>query len=235
MSVDKYDYDAKGDSFSATEILNPVQIVLLKRKHWNELEVDAIDRVYQVLGNGVHSELEKEEGIEKIERLKWKVLGKEVSGKWDRIINNEITDYKVTSVWTVIYGSRKDEWKEQLSIYRWLYWKNKGILLNDKGFIVAILRDWSEKDSKKANYPKFNAVQIELKLLGIKETEEFVTKKISALINADNITECTDAERWHNKVKGYIRCQKYCEVAQFCPQLKKEAEIKVTVPEEHFI
>lgn len=227
LSMDGYDYDAKGTSFSCTELLNPPQIVILKRRHWNEIEVDGIDRLWQMLGNGVHAILEKEKGIEKIERLKVEVLGRTVSGKWDRIKDNKITDYKVTSAWTVAYGSRNKEWGEQLSIYRWLYFKNKGILLDSKGYIVALLRDW---DSKKVGgkYPKAPALEISLDLMSIEDTEKFVEKKIKAILEAEKtLPECTDEERWYNgKTKSYMRCARYCEVSKFCPQYQKELNKK---------
>lgn len=228
LSQDSYDYDAKGDSLSATELLNPTQIVILKRRHWNEIVVDGADRLWQMLGNGVHAILEKEDGIEKIERLKVRILGREVSGKWDRIFKNEITDYKVTSVWTVIYKSRNLEWKLQLSIYRWLYFRVKGVLLNSKGFIVALLRDWSKKDMTKKNYPDFGAVQVELDLLTPDETEAYVTAKVKTIIEAEKLSdnalpECTDEERWYNyQKKTYLRCKDYCEVSPFCKQLERE-------------
>ena len=235
LSQDSYDYSAKGDSLSATEILNPTRVVVLKRKYGEELVMEAADRLWQMLGNGVHAILEKEKGIEKIERLKWVIEGREISGKWDRIINNQITDYKVTSAISVMYKSREKEWKEQLSIYRFLYFKNKGILLDSKGFIVALLRDWNEKELKNSKYPKENAVQIELKLMSIEDTEKFLSEKVLAIIKAEGLDdvalpECSDEERWWNDYKKvYNRCEKYCDVNKYCNQYQETlAHIKET-------
>src|SRR3990167_2697420 len=92
LTRDDYDYQSKGDSFSVPELLNPVQMILLKRRYWSQIETDAIDRLWILLGSGVHAILEKEPGIEKIERLRTEVLGRTVSGRFDRIFNGEITD-----------------------------------------------------------------------------------------------------------------------------------------------
>ena len=232
LSVDNYDYEEKGDSLSTTELLNPIQIVILKRRYWKDMTIDAIDRLWQMLGNGVHAILEKEKGIEKIERLKWTVEGREISGRWDRIFNNEISDYKVTSAWSVAYGSRDSEWRMQLSIYRWLYWKVKGRMLNSVGYIVALLRDWAERDKAKKNYPQAPAIQKSFDLLTIEDTEAWVTKRVqdialSEKLSDDKLPECTDEERWYSETKKvYNRCIKYCEVASFCSQLKKEKELE---------
>lgn len=242
LSQDLYDYQNKADSYSATELLNPVQIIVLRRRHWENIEIDAIDQTWKLLGSGVHAILEKEKGIEKIERLKWKVMDKEVSGRWDRIFNNEITDFKVTSAWTVTYGSRVEEWKMQLSIYRWLYYKVKQKLLNDTGYIDALLRDWTGKNLDRSNYPKANAVQIPIELCDLEDTEEFITNKIKLIIKAEKMTDtqllsCTDSERWYNKEKRiYNRCNKYCDVSAFCQQLKREKEIEsIEDAEELFV
>lgn len=231
LAVDHYDHEEKGDSLSATELLNPIQIIVLNRRYFKDIVVDAIDRLWIMLGNGVHKILEEEEGIEKIERLKVKVCGRDVSGRWDRIFDNRVTDYKITSAWTVVYGSRNEEWRLQLSIYRWLYYKVKGILLDKHGSIVALLRDWSEKNTKplksglENNYPKAPAVEISFSLLSTEDTQKFIEDKVKAVTQAEKLKDdklpgCTDEERWLQKSGVYTRCEKYCNVATFCKQWK---------------
>lgn len=227
LKMDLYDHAEKGDSLSVTEILNPTQVVVLKRRYAKKITIDAIDRLWVMLGNGVHRLLEDEEGMEKIERLKVKVEGREVSGKWDRIFDNEITDYKVTSSWTIAYGSREMEWHKQLSMYRWLYWKVKNVLLKETGYIVALLRDWSEKNVGKGNYPDQPAVQIEFDLMSMDEVERIVTRRVQEITKAeklkdDKLPECTAEERWEDERTGVSkRCAKYCDVNKFCVQFKK--------------
>ena len=231
---DTYDYSEKGNSISATELLKPLQACILKRRYDSLLEMDAIDRLWSLLGSGVHAILEDEKGIEKIERLKTVVEGREVSGKFDRIFNNKITDYKVTSAWTVVFKSREPEWIWQLSIYRWLYFKAKGVTLDETGSIVAILRDWSEKNSKTKDgrpndrYPKAPAVELNYRLHSLEDTEKHVTELVKNIIRNETVDdarlpECSDEDRWYNKDKKvYMRCAKYCEVNKFCKQFERE-------------
>lgn len=228
LSIETYDFDEKGDSLSATEILKPIQVVVLKRRYWDKLVVDAIDRLWIMLGNGVHKILDEEEGIVPIERLKVKVGKRDLSGKWDRIIENEITDYKVTSAWTIYYDRDKKDWLKQLSIYRWLFWKVKGVLLKDVGYIVALLRDWSEKNTKTPGYPTSPAVQIPFTLLSMEETERIVTRRVNAITMAESLKdkdlpECSAEDRWYDeKKKIYRRCNSYCDVSVFCQQYKRD-------------
>lgn len=233
LKTDLYDHEEKGNSISATELLKPVRMTVLRRRYDSLLEVDAIDQLWKLLGTGVHAVLEKEKGMEKIERLKVTVLGREVSGRWDRIFKNKITDYKVTSAWSIVFGDREEEWVWQLSIYRWLYFKVKGVLLDETGSIVAILRDWSEKNLKtnkfgkvSDTYPKAPAIELNYKLKTIEETEAFVTECVLNIINSEKLEDdalplCSDEDRWWNEKNGeYKRCEKYCEVKQYCKQYK---------------
>lgn len=228
LSQDTYDYEGRGDSFSVTELLNPVQMIVLKRRHYKEIEIEAKDRLWVLLGSGVHRLLEDEEGIEKPERLGISVLGRGVSGKFDRIFDGKITDYKVTSAFTLMYGDREIEFILQLSLYRYLYYKVKGILLGKHGSIIALLRDWAERNVGTHRYPTSNAVELTYKLMSTQETGEWLEHKVSKVIKAEKLKdeklpECTPEERWFNeKKKTYVRCGKYCEASQFCHQLVRE-------------
>lgn len=231
LAIETYDHAAKGNSYSVTEILNPAQMVVLNRRYKDKIVVDAIDLLWIMLGNGVHAILEKEEGIEKIERLKVMVEGVELSGKWDRIFEDAITDYKVTSAWSIAYGSHQIEWLKQLSIYRWLFFKVKKRLLKNTGFIVALLRDWAERNAGKGNYPDKPALEIPFALIGLVETEEIVKRRLKIIKQAEEVSEdvlaqefaCTDEERWWDVNKKVSRrCVKYCTASKFCKQYAEE-------------
>ena len=231
LSQDFYDHGAKGDSYSATELLKPTQEIILSRRHHDKLEVDVLDRIWSLFGQGIHAVLEKERGMEPIVRVKAVVAGKTVSGKWDRIKDGKLTDYKCTSAWTVVYKDRYPEWRKQLSIYRWLYWKANGVLLNGTGTIIAILRDWSDKNLKEGgSYPPFPIMEIPFDLMSVEETEVLVLAKLREIAGAEMLPDellptCTDEERWYNKTKKtYMKCAKYCPVNKFCKQFGKENE-----------
>lgn len=229
LKQDFYDYDVKGDSISTTQLLKPIREIVLLMRHSKEIEVDVSTMLWKVLGSGVHAVLEKlkEENSEVIKRMFATVGDVRVSGKFDRIKDKKVTDYKVTSVWTVVYNSRETEWKEQLSIYRWLWYINHAETLKDTGSIIAILRDHNDKDMGKTNYPPIAMVEIEIPLLSLEETHKFIVKKVAAVKDAmkledKNLPLCTDEERWWNAKKQiYNKCEHYCNAYKFCNQAQE--------------
>lgn len=225
LKNDLYDGEKAGESYSATELLKPVQEIVLTRRHWPEIEIDAGDRLWSLFGQGVHAVLEKEEDVEPIERIYAEINGKKISGKFDRIKNGIIFDFKVTSAWTVVYSSRFKEWRHQLSIYRWLYWQKYQKELSSKGFIVAILRDWDQRNTESnEKYPKSPIVEIQLTLLSLNETEAMLESKLQVIeeaMNSQVLPKCSPEERWYNeKKKIYNKCLKYCPAFKFCEQAK---------------
>ena len=55
------------------------------------------------------------------ERIFSEFCGRIISGASDLYTNKKISDYKVTSAWTQVYGSRTEEWTGQLNIYAYLF------------------------------------------------------------------------------------------------------------------
>ncbi len=136
-------YNPGKDNYSVTELISPPQIVQLKRRHWDKLEEDVTDRFWSFFGHMAHMVMEKntDSGTEK--RLYAEVMGKTLSGQMDHHDNGVITDYKVTSIWTVTYGDRIPEWTDQLNCYAYLARVN-GLIVTTLQIIV-LLRDWSER------------------------------------------------------------------------------------------
>ena len=120
---DKY---SKGKAdISVTSLIDSPRVRIMKDVYDEDVEIDAVDMVWALFGTAVHSVLEQSNPSKDIiteERLYSKLNGWILSGALDRqeIINDVTTiiDYKVTSVWSVIYG--KIEWERQLNCYAWL-------------------------------------------------------------------------------------------------------------------
>ena len=74
------------------------------------------------------------------------VDGTMISGRPDLWKDEEITDYKITSVWSFMFGL-KSEWERAQNIYKALY-KTHGFKTK-KITIHAILRDWKISESYK--------------------------------------------------------------------------------------
>jgi hypothetical protein len=257
---DKY---SKGKAdISVTSLIDSPKIRLMKDKYDDQIEVDAVDMVWALFGTAVHSVLEKSKQSDDIiteERLYKEVDGWVLSGAIDRqeFISNDdgsrtvnIIDYKVTSVWSVIYG--KPEWENQLNCYAYLASKtNVGSLK-----VCAILRDWNRRDAeKKEDYPKAPIVFVDIPLWDKSKTEEYIKNRIRihqeaqisfdlkgqkrAIRVLDSEEEANNYIDWHNETDQaytkktdleiefrsgeYTRCGNYCSVADFCKQ-KKERE-----------
>jgi len=224
-----YDIEKSGD-WSASRIIKPIQMSVLLKKYDRQIKVYSHSLYKQVFGSIIHLGLEQLNlfGGESEKRITIEYMGWIITGKPDVLVDVEIKDWKTTSAWTLFYGSRSEEWKQQLSIYRWLKNKESGLVLSDGGEIIALLLDWDEELVGKSGYPEFPIMSVPVRLMSLNETEEFVSEKLCALAIAFGLTDndlppCTDKERWYNKRKNkYIRCEKYCLAREFCQQVNKE-------------
>jgi len=205
---DKY---SKGKAdISVTSLIDSPKIRLMKDKYDDQIEVDAVDMVWALFGTAVHSVLENSKQSDDIiteERLYKEVDGWVLSGAIDRqeFISNDdgsrtvnIIDYKVTSVWSVIYG--KPEWENQLNCYAYLASKTKVGSLK----ICAILRDWNRRDAeRKEDYPKAPIVFVDIPLWDKNKIEEYIKERIrlhqEAQISFDlneDVGICSNEDMW---------------------------------------
>ena len=207
---------------SVTTLISEPKIRQLKVRHWNEIEEDISDKIWILLGQSVHSILDRVniDNSLKEERITVDVNGIKISGKSDLFYKETILDYKVTSVWSIIYNPEgKKEWEEQLNCYAWLYRK---LGFTVKGLkIIGILRDWSMRDLRKSkkNYPKIPVSVIDIQLWSEEEQEAFIKERIEEhqkyiSVPDDEIPCCK--ETWNDK-----RCKDYCSVNKFCNYYNK--------------
>ena len=121
-------YDRGDADYSVSDLVNPVRAVHLIRRHSADLNEDAADRIWALLGQAVHSVLERAETDNSLaeERLNITLdvpnedresVRRTVSSKTDLYHGNGLLqDYKVTSAWTAVYKSRYAEWEENLNM-----------------------------------------------------------------------------------------------------------------------
>ena len=206
---DKY---SKGKAdISVTSLIDSPRVRIMKDVYDEDVEIDAVDMVWALFGTAVHSVLEQSNPSKDIiteERLYSKLNGWILSGALDRqeIINDVTTiiDYKVTSVWSVIYG--KIEWERQLNCYAWLCRDKHKLTQHKVGSlkICAILRDWNRRDAdKKENYPKAPIVFVDIPMWDEEVTHKYISDRLSlhqeAQVGYDLNNElplCSDEEMW---------------------------------------
>jgi hypothetical protein len=232
---------------SATQLLNSPKIVALTRKFEDEIEQDASEMVWSVVGSAIHNFLEqgKDENHIVEQRIHVEHDGWHITGAIDlQEITPEgihVKDYKFTSVWAAM--NEKPEWENQLNIYAWLVEKVKKVPVQSVT-IVAMLRDWSRRDREKEGYPKAPILEIPMKLWTMEEREAYVAKRISlhsacefAIETDGDLPNCTPEEMWEKptvwavKKKGNVRAKALYESEELATvaleQYGKDYEIEV--------
>lgn len=217
--------------FSVTTLLDSPNIKRLKREHYDEITEDVSDKIWMLLGKGVHTVLESgaRPGDLFEERLKYTITVDDIevtiSGAFDyfNMLTKTIQDYKTTSVYTRQNADRLEEYKMQLNIYAWLLWKVKGIRAKALDNLM-IYKDYSKA---KRNAPA-NVEIISHQLLSLDEVEQFIVDKVRYHLSAP--TECTEHERWakpdtfaimkEDKVKALKVCKSLDEAKDLLPKKK---------------
>lgn len=226
LMADDYDLskvDKKLRIYSATGLIRPVRQSELQRRHWDELTQDVSDNLWKLMGSSIHSVLENAGADDIIgeQRLFLDMetgeVFKDVSEFKDLshtyvatkpdiydIPEETIEDFKVTSVWSIVFmnssGGGKQEWTEQLNIYSYVMRKAKYPVKALK--VIAILRDWQKSKAQESfDYPQLPFQVIDIPLWDDAKTYKFIKEKVDARIlcekvGDDNLPICTPEERW---------------------------------------
>jgi len=199
VSNDTY---SKGDAnISVTSLWKSPRIMVLEERHAEELERDVIDSLWSLLGKGVHEVLcnaDNDPDVMTEKRMSIEVSGWKVSGQFDRYLPSTKTlqDYKVTSAWSLVYDSRREDWENQLNTYAYI--------LRTFGFevfnleVVAVLRDWSQAEAlRNQNYPQQPIATIPLKLWTNFEAQERIAERVKLHQDAKlTLPLCTEKDQW---------------------------------------
>lgn len=191
-------------NISASDLISPLRKSLLEFRHDNEIIEDVSDNIWILFGNCIHYILGKQDEESIIERRFEAFINDfTVTGKPDNYSpkTKTLIDYKVTSTYTLIYSPNgKQDWVEQMNVYVWLLRKNGYEV--DECKIVAILRDWQERESElKLDYPKVAIQQIHIPIWTKEKQEKFIwdkldQRKIHMSLPDDKLPVCTPEERW---------------------------------------
>ena len=201
------DYTRGDSDISVTQLIDSPRIARLQREHADEQTKDAVDFVWSRFGTSVHVMFEeslKATGSDVIteERLFTETQGWSLSGAIDaQEVSDDgviISDFKVTSAWSVIYG--KSSWNTQLNVYAYLVRKAKGQTVK-KLQIVALLRDWvRSKAQQGGEYPTAPIVVLDIPMWSEAEQDAYVESQIKKHMEATNTDQplifCTSEETW---------------------------------------
>ena len=147
-------HNAEGE-YSATTLLKSAREVMLTNRHFDEIESDVADGVWQIWGSAVHLIFERA-GIEGFteEKFEVPVSNSKVTGRVDLydLENETVYDWKTASTWKVQFQDFSD-WDKQGLIYAWLM-KQNGLNVKEIKF-VALLKDHSKSKARTdSDYPQ---------------------------------------------------------------------------------
>jgi len=190
----------KHADISCTTLIGPPQIRILNKQYGGELEVDASDRIFALMGQAIHAILERAEKDALVEnRLYMEANGWTLSGQYDRMTlrNRTLQDYKVCSVWEVIYGVKPDR-EAQLNVLAELAYENGHTDITGLE-IVAILRDWQKSKAKfDKDYPQAQVQRIPVKLWDRSVRRAYIAERVRLHQEAEKgrVEPCSASERW---------------------------------------
>ena len=206
--VTRDNYSRGASQYSVTELMSPPKIKRLQEQYDSEMVRDASDLIASRMGSETHRLLEEKnaEGYLNEERIFAEMDGVIISGAID--LQQEtpegiiIIDYKFTKAWTVMQN--KDDWKQQLNIYKWLVEtvkRKKVVGLK----ICAVIKDWSRFETREG-YPAGNAVMIDIPMWDAVTTELYIRERLNMHRDAkvahdfgEELQPCSKEERWEKE------------------------------------
>lgn len=176
----------------------------------DNLEVDAVENLDALEGSAMHAIMQwAAESMDTsnliIERRWWAdILGWKVSGQSDIIWLKErlLQDYKKCNKSVHTFGV-KDEWEQQLNIYRWMA-SLQGVKI-DRIQVVAWYKGWSRAELRRtADYPSSPIEILNVAVWPLDKVEAFVHERVrvhqaASVLATPDLPLCTEEERWQNK------------------------------------
>ena len=209
-AIENDPYNRGESDISVTQLIDSPLIRRLKIKHQDDIEEDVIDRIWSLLGQATHSILERSSDGEDVESVEQRLYTKAddyiVSGQYDLIYrkkdgNLTLADYKVTSVWAVIFG--KATWEYQLNVLKWMVERETELTI-DRLEVIAFLRDWAKTRIGDRNYPPAQVAIVEIPIWDTEKTANYVRNRLSLHFNDVEYMQCSNEERWYSGDKWAI-------------------------------
>jgi hypothetical protein len=193
-------YTKGAADYSVTELITPPQIVRLRRQYADQLEEDVSDRIWSLLGQAVHSVIER--AGDQFDTISEVTVyadydGVTIKGQVDHVglASGILWDFKVTTAWKILNDSVPLEWIQQTNIYRRLLARERGIQIQQL-CVLAILRDWSKREAdRRQDYPQAQVVRLEIPLWSDEEVDAYILERI-ALHQMEEVPLCSEADTW---------------------------------------
>lgn len=230
------DYHSKEGEYSATTLLKGTCEIVLTKRHWEEITVDASDSVWQIFGTATHKIFERQKDNSfKEEFFSVPVSKSKVTGRVDNydMERGILTDWKTSSVWKVQFKDFSD-WRKQGLIYAWLM-RESGLEVKVCRF-VALLKDHSKSKARfDSSYPQKPLYVYEFPVTDkdLEEIEGFIFGKVKELEEAEKIpdgklTPCGETERWASPEKWAVMKKGRKSALRVCDSESEAEEYKAS-------
>ena len=205
-------YDNEGSDYTATQIVAPPRVVHLTKRHWDEIEEDAIDYAWRLYGQAMHVVIERgrvDNAFQEV-RAHLKYLDRDISGAADFLnATGLLQDFKNSKAWKKLFGFK--DWIAQINVLAVLFREN-GFHV-EQGELVCFWRDWDEKKSlRNPVYPRIPIETIPVELWPDEQAREYLEMSVELLIQSesmpdDALPECTPEEMWERPTKWAVMKQ----------------------------
>lgn len=230
------DYHSKPGEYSATTLLKGTAEIILTKRHWEEISVDASDCVWQIFGTATHRIFERQKDDSfKEEFFSVDVLNSKVTGRVDNydMERGILSDWKTSSVWKVQFKDFSD-WRKQGLIYAWLM-RRSGLEVRACRF-VALLKDHSKSKARfDSSYPQKPLYVYEFPVTDkdLEEIEGFIFDKVKDLEEAEKIPDerlapCGETERWASPEKWAVMKKGRKSALRVCDSESEAEEYKAS-------
>ena len=237
-----------GGDVSATQLLKSPREFWLSARHSNEIDEDAISKLWALFGTASHVVAERGECANSLVEEYFKIEFGDISltGSADIYEDGIVWDYKTLSVWSVINldAQKKAQFIAQLNTYGYFY-RFKGFKVNGLK-IAGLMRDWvSSKARFDLSYPDFQAQVIDIQLFSKEQQLEYILNRIKRLMDYkdtpdDELPKCTSIYRWSkppvfkvykgaNKsaVRGGAKLQTLLDAEKFVESLDQKFKYRI--------
>lgn len=231
-------YTKGGADISVTELINPPRIRILKKKHQDEIKIDAASLLNVTVGNTIHDAIEgaTKTGVAE-RRLDITVHGWVLSGGMDHHHDGTLTDYKTANKWKTVLSDdgRIKEWEKQLNVYAHILREHSHPVGDLQ--IWAYFKDWNRGElhqySKKGQifrpnlscgYPENEQLTIPIILWDVEKTRAYVEERVRLHQDAEkSLPECSKEDTWRG-----TRCSRYCDLGTngFCEQYESTKRMR---------
>jgi hypothetical protein len=125
--------------------------------------------------------------------------GYTIGGKFDFVAEGIVQDLKSTTAYTWLAGTKDDDYRLQMSLYKWL---NPDKITEDFGRINFIFTDWQRAQARQnPRYPQRRVLHKDIPLMTLAQTEDWISAKLAQVEKyraapEHQIPECTVDELW---------------------------------------